>query len=65
MTMPHKGAMFQPRETASETSKLLGVVSIVRRNEDGSWHGGMLDGLAFVEAQKKAGAKVEGARVSP
>ena len=63
VTMPHKGTMFQHCATASETSKLLGVVSIVRRNEDGSWHGEMLDGLAFVEAQKKAGATVEGARV--
>lgn len=63
VTMPHKGTMFQHCATASETSKLLQVVSIVRRNEDGSWHGDMLDGLAFVEAQKKAGAAVEGARV--
>ena len=63
VTMPHKGAMFKHCATASETSKLLSVVSIVRRNEDGSWHGDMLDGLSFVEAQKKAGAKIEDARV--
>jgi len=63
VTMPHKGAMFKHCATASETSKLLGVVSIVRRNEDGSWHGDMLDGLSFVVAQKKAGAKIEGAQV--
>jgi shikimate dehydrogenase len=63
VTMPHKGAMFKDCATASETSKLLGVVSIVRRNEDGTWHGDMLDGLSFVEAQRKAGAKIEGARV--
>jgi shikimate dehydrogenase len=53
VTMPHKCTMFQHCATASETSKLLQVVSIVRRNEDGSWHGDMLDGLAFVEAQKR------------
>jgi shikimate dehydrogenase len=63
VTMPHKGAMFKHCATASETSKLLGVVSIVRRNEDGSWHGDMLDGISFVDAQKKARAKIEGARV--
>ncbi len=63
VTMPQKGTMFQHCATASETSKLLGVVSIVRRNEDSSWHGDIIDGLAFVEAQKKAGAKIEGARV--
>jgi shikimate dehydrogenase len=63
VTMPHKNAMFAYCSTSSETSKLLGVVSVVRRNTDGSWHGDMLDGLAFVAAQKKAGAKPQGARV--
>ena len=63
VTMPHKSAMFKLCATASETSKLLGVVSIVRRNENGSWHGDMLDGLSFVEAQRSAGAKIEGERV--
>jgi shikimate dehydrogenase len=38
-------------------------VNIARRNPDGSWHGDMLDGLAFVAAQKKEGARLEGARV--
>lgn len=63
ITMPHKGAVLTHCATASETSRLLGVVSIVRRNKDGSWHGDMLDGISFVEAQRKAGAKIEGARV--
>ena len=63
VTMPHKNTMFSYCSTSSETSKLLGVVSVVRRNADGSWHGDMLDGLAFVAAQKKQGAKLEGARV--
>jgi shikimate dehydrogenase len=34
----------------------------MRRNPDGTWHGGMLDGLAFVKAQIDEGARVEGAR---
>jgi shikimate dehydrogenase len=63
ITMPHKHAMFTYCATSSETAKLLGVVSIVRRNPDGSWHGDMLDGVAFVAAQKKNGANPEGARV--
>ena len=42
VTMPHKGAMFQHCATASEMSKLLKVVSIVRRNE-GSGAGGHID----------------------
>jgi shikimate dehydrogenase len=42
---------------------MLGVVSIMRRNPDGTWHGDMLDGLAFVKAQKDHGAKPDRARV--
>ena len=41
---------------------MLGVVSVVRRNPDGTWHGDMLDGLAFVKAQQNHGAQPEGAR---
>lgn len=63
ITMPHKNAAFAYCATSSETSRLLGVVSVTRRNADGSWHGDMLDGIAFVSAQKEEGAKPEGARV--
>ena len=42
---------------------MLGVVSVLRRNSDGTWHGDMLDGLAFVKAQKDHGAQPAGARV--
>jgi shikimate dehydrogenase len=63
VTMPHKNAMFAHCSTSSETSKLLRVVSIAKRNADGSWHGEMLDGIAFVSAMKRQGAKPEGARV--
>lgn len=63
ITMPHKNSMFALCSTTSETSKLLNAVSVVRRNKDGSWHGDMLDGLAFVAAQKMAGAEPQGARV--
>jgi shikimate dehydrogenase len=63
ITMPHKNTMFAYCATSSETSKLLRVVSVARRNADGSWHGDMLDGVAFVAAQRKRGARPEGARV--
>jgi shikimate dehydrogenase len=63
ITMPHKTAMFSYCATSSETARLLGEVNIARRNPDGSWHGDMLDGLAFVAAQKKEGAALRGARV--
>ena len=63
ITMPHKNTMFAYCATCSETAKLLGVVNVARRNADGSWHGDMLDGVAFVAAQKKEGAQPDGARV--
>jgi shikimate dehydrogenase len=63
ITMPHKFAAFGFCATSSERAKLLGVVSVIRRNADGSWHGDMLDGLAFVKAQKDHGARPDGARV--
>jgi shikimate dehydrogenase len=48
VTMPHKHAAFAHCTTSSERARILGVVSVIRRNPDGTWHGDMLDGLAFV-----------------
>jgi shikimate dehydrogenase len=61
--MPHKNAMFAHCAPSSETSRLLSVVSIARRNANGSWHGDMLDGVAFVAALKKEGSRLERARI--
>lgn len=63
VTMPHKFTAFAHCATSSERAKMLGVVSVIRRNPDETWHGDMLDGLAFVKAQKDQGARPEGARV--
>jgi shikimate dehydrogenase len=62
VTMPHKFSAFAHCATSSERSRMLGVVSVIRRNPDGTWHGDMLDGLAFVKAQTDHGAHLEGAR---
>jgi shikimate dehydrogenase len=62
VTMPHKFTAFALCATSSERTKMLGVVSVIRRNPDGTWHGDMLDGLAFVKAQKDHGGQPEGAR---
>lgn len=62
VTMPHKHTAFSSCATSSDRSRLLEVVSVIRRGPDGSWHGDMLDGLAFVKAQEDHGARVEGAR---
>jgi shikimate dehydrogenase len=63
VTMPHKFTAFTHCASSSERAKLLGVVSVIRRSPDGTWHGDMLDGLAFVKAQKDQGAHPEGSRV--
>ncbi|MFQ8432234.1 shikimate dehydrogenase family protein [Amaricoccus sp. W119] len=63
VTMPHKHAVTAHCATLSETSRLLGAVSVIRRNEDGSWHGDSQDGSSFVKAQIDQGAVVEGSRV--
>jgi shikimate dehydrogenase len=63
LTMPHKIAGYKYCKTVTETSRLLGVVSAIRRNKDGSWHGHTTDGDAFLKAQVDNGAKIEGARV--
>ena len=63
VTMPHKFTAYTYCATSSEWARLLEVVSVMRRNPDGSWHGDMLDDLAFVKAQKDHGAEPEGARV--
>lgn len=62
VTMPHKFTAFEYCTTSSDRARILGVVSVIRRNSDGSWHGDMLDGLAFVKAQTDHGATIEGAR---
>lgn len=62
-TMPHKFTAYTYCATTSEQSRLLQVANVLRRNADGSWHGDMNDGHAFVQAQKNQGAKPEGARV--
>jgi shikimate dehydrogenase len=60
VTMPHKFAAYRYCATSSKRARLLHVVSVMRRNADGSWHGDMLDGLAFVKAQHDHGAQPHG-----
>ena len=62
VTMPHKSTAFAYCATSSKRARTLGVVSVMRRNPDGTWHGDMLDGLAFLKAQEDHGAHVAGAR---
>jgi len=63
ITMPHKSTAFNYYATSSETSSLVRSVRVMRRNPNGSWHGDMLDGQAFVKAQVEVGAALNGVRV--
>jgi len=63
VTMPHKSAAYAYCTSGDKTAETLKAVSVMRRNDDGSWYGGMLDGEAFVKAQIDAGAKPGGAKV--
>jgi shikimate dehydrogenase len=63
VTMPHKFDVHACCSTLSETSRLLKVVSVMRRNPDRSWHGDSQDGASFVKAQIDRGAQPDGARV--
>lgn len=63
VTTPHKFTAFPYCATSTERARMLGVVSAMRRNPDGSWHGDMLDGLSFVKSQQDQGATHQGARV--
>jgi shikimate dehydrogenase len=59
VTMPHKFSAFTYCATSSDTARMLGGVSVMRRNADGTWHGDMLDGFAFVKAQIDRGARIK------
>ena len=61
-TMPHKLAALAFCATSSDRARMLGWISVARRNPDRTWHGDMLDGLAFVQAQRDQGARLEGSR---
>ncbi|MEJ1157113.1 shikimate dehydrogenase family protein [Prosthecomicrobium sp. N25] len=63
VTIPHKFAAFRLCRTVSPRARLLEAVNALRRDPDGSWHGDMFDGLAFVTAARAAGCRFEGARV--
>lgn len=62
VTMPHKNDAWEHCASGSDTARMLQVVSVMRRNPNGTWHGDMLDGLAFVKAQRDHGAVIEGRR---
>ncbi|MBB2164792.1 shikimate dehydrogenase [Gluconacetobacter sp. 1b LMG 1731] len=60
-TIPHKFTTAEICRSLSRRSRILGAANVARRARDGGWHGDMLDGAAFLQAQRNAGAEPAGA----
>ena len=62
VTVPHKFALYKHCATGTDRAHFLGAVNVMRRNDDGTWHGDQDDGEGFVQGIRTAGCKPEGAR---
>lgn len=62
-TVPHKTLMPALCDQLTEAARLVGAVNCVRRNEDGTMAGAMLDGIGFVEGLRGAGHDPSGMTV--
>jgi shikimate dehydrogenase len=62
VTVPHKFACFKHCSSASARASFLGAVNIMRRRQEGGWHGDMVDGLGFVGAVRAKGYDPKGKR---
>lgn len=62
ITIPHKNASYKFCKTTSERSANLKSVNVMRRNQDGSFHGDALDGLAFTQSCERKGFDFKGKR---
>jgi len=63
VTVPHKGAMVNLCERISDEARVVGAVNIIRREDDGSLVGDVLDGRGFVAGLAAAGLEPAGKRV--
>lgn len=62
ITVPHKFDATRYCRTLAGESAFLGATNMLRRNADGTWHGGMSDGVAMVAALRDAGCEPAGKR---
>mgnify|MGYP003336270586 FL=1 len=60
VTVPHKFDCHALCATSSPRAEFLGAVNTMRRNQDGSWHGDMFDGLGYVKAIESKGFALPG-----
>jgi shikimate dehydrogenase len=62
ITVPHKFAATAFCQSLTKEGAFLGAVNMLRRNADGSWHGGASDGVAMVAALRDSGCQPQGKR---
>ncbi|SAL71016.1 shikimate 5-dehydrogenase [Caballeronia choica] len=62
ITVPHKFSATQYCASLSDEAAFLGAVNTLRRQADGTWHGGMFDGTGFVAALGDAGCDLKAKR---
>lgn len=62
VTIPHKFAALDHCSTATERARIIGSVNVLRRNDDGSWHGENFDGLGMVGGIRSQGGEPKGKR---
>ncbi len=55
ITVPHKKNAMQHCDSLSANARRLGVVNVVRRQQDGTLHGENFDGLSFVKGLVSSG----------
>lgn len=63
VTVPHKTAIVELCDSVSDSARLVGAVNVVRRDEDGSLHGDILDGAGFLAGLRQRGIEPAGMSV--
>ena len=64
VTMPHKQAAFANADSLSDRAQKAGAANLIVRNPDGSLHGDMTDGIAFLHALRAKGFEPRGKKFS-
>jgi shikimate dehydrogenase len=62
ITVPHKFSATEFCSTLTKEGEFLGAVNMLRRNQDGTWHGGASDGVGMVAALRDAGCEPKSKR---
>ena len=64
VTVPYKQAFIAHIEDLSERARRLQAVNVIRRNDDGTFAGDMMDGRGFISALGKNGFDAQGMRAA-